>query len=48
VPVYYLCSVGGAFFTFKQMKKIYKAKAGFKFGQQQASELNTELNQSKS
>jgi hypothetical protein len=26
VPVYYPVPVGGAFFTFKQMKKVSKAK----------------------
>jgi hypothetical protein len=28
---YIICASGGAFFTFKQMKKVSKAKAGFKF-----------------
>jgi hypothetical protein len=38
---YIICSVGGAFFTFKQMKKVSKAKAGFKFTNSKL-ELNTE------
>jgi hypothetical protein len=43
VPVYYLCSVGGAFFTFKQMKKVSKAKQDLSLATA-SFQLNTELN----